>query len=325
MAICCVSRFESVTSTFVSLSSSIIDDCFPVKDDSNSLICRSVPKCSEYTNKLYRQFKTIIFDLENRYYLNSRQFYNCTFDWSLSINLHFKNIRKLSSYSFDSIIVAPNTIVNVKLDGAGLNLDKQSSASKLLINRNAFNNLVLKKGAKFNLFVKNYEGVFVRDTLVENSLWQTQNSEINLNLNNIELVWFKNKKDTLALEKEFAFGDATSELELSDEKPVNLNDNYQYQSNNISYSLLVNNVNNLMFDSFVYANLQVNSYSDFNLFIKMVKNVFFDVNLFDSLMLGYYARFNFIVENCNKLAMSKELFAALQLEQYSVFFFHLGN
>lgn len=266
-------------------------DCFESRDDPSILTCRTIPDCSKTRTILtYKHYKTIVFDLENRNTLSSRSFYNCSFDFSL--NIHFKNVKLLSSYSFDSIKVTSGQILNIKLDGSGLNLDKKSSQSKLFVNKLAFNNVVLESNAKLNILIKNYERLFIRDTLVENMLWQNMFSEININVNNVDLVWFKSKSDRVVdVQLDLDDAERRKELESSDSKPVNLDPNAHYISNNLSYSLLINNVNDLVFDPSVYANVQVNAYSNFNVVIKMVKNVFMNSSLFDSLMLGFYSRF----------------------------------
>lgn len=272
------------TSTAASL---VGHDCFAMKEDPTALICRSIPDCSRpSTIKLFKIYKTIVFDLENRNSVQSRAFYNCSFDYSLTI--HFKNVKRLSSYAFDSIGIGQNQMLTVKLDGAALNLDKKSSQSKLFINKCAFNNIVVRRKAVLSVLIKNYEWVYVKDTLVENGLWQGENSEINVNVNNVEQVWFKSKEDRMA-----GLGSEpvdTTELEMSDEKPVNLDASFRHYSSNVSYALLINNVNSLVFDSSVYASVQVNSYSDFSVYVKLVKMVFMDANLFDSLILGFYSR-----------------------------------
>lgn len=284
----------SILSTYQLVLSKSFDanDCFVARDEPNSLLCRSIPDCSKpITIFNYRKYKTIIFDLENLNGLRSRAFYNCSFDFSLTFQ--FKNIQRVSSYAFDSISVTRSHILNIKFDGSTLNLDKSQSQSRLIINRHAFNNIVLSPMSKLDIFVKNYERAYIRDTLVENMLWQGENSEININVNNVDLVWFKNKRGELVLfdgdkvDDKNGFG----ELDISDEKPVNLKeDSGHFTANNLSYSLLVNNANQVVFDAYVFANLQVNPYSDFNVVVQVAKSVFVNASLFDSLMLGFYSR-----------------------------------
>lgn len=296
---CSISSCQSSTTSFRTFEGS---ECFPSKEEPTSLLCRSIPDCSKAsTIAKYRKYKSVVFELENRNVIRSRAFYNCSFDFSLTFS--FKNIQRIASYAFDSLSVTHGHTLNFKFDGSILNWDKKSSQSRVLVNTRAFNNIALASKSTLNVFVKNYERAHVKDTLVENMMWQNENSEINFNVDNVETVWFKNKQqpekgsrgdqllDDPVLESQLR--ESTGyELEMSDEKPVNLPKESQdhYTANNLSYSLLINNVNNLVFDPYVYANLQVNPYSDFNVFIQMAKNVFFNVSLFDSLMLGFYSR-----------------------------------
>lgn len=299
-----ISSSQSAATSFRTFEGS---ECFPSKENSTVLLCRSIPDCSKAsTIAKYRKYQTVVFELENRNAIRSRAFYNCSFDFSLTFN--FKNIQRIASYAFDSISVAHDHTLNFKFDGAILNWDKKNSQSRVLVNTRAFNNIVLSRKSRLNVYVKNYERAYVRDTLVENMMWQNENSEIIFNVDNVESVWFKSKQQAAgqenAQDKVQLLGDVVLdnvslrestgyELEISDAKPVNLPKERQdhYTANNLSYSLLVNNVNNLVFDPYVYANLQVNPYSDFNVFIRAAKNVFFNTSLFDSLMLGFYSRY----------------------------------
>lgn len=273
---------QSVTASFVGAYEG--SECFPIKGNSSALLCRSIPDCSRSSGSggSFRKYKTIIFDLENESTIRSRAFYNCSFEYTLT--LHFKAVQRVASYAFDSVSVARGQVLNVKLDGSGLNMDKTSSQSRLVVSRNAFNNIVLASKAKLDVFVKNYERAHIRDTLVANMKWQNENSEININVNSVDLVWFKPRDDTTNAKDD--------DLKMSDSLPVNFRGDSaaHFAANNISYSLLVDNANQVVFDSGVFANLQVNHYSDFTVFVQMAKNVFFNVSLFDSLMLGFYSR-----------------------------------
>lgn len=275
---------QSVTASFVGAYEG--SECFPIKGNSSALLCRSIPDCSRSSGATgsFRKYKTIIFDLENESTIRSRAFYNCSFEYTLT--LHFKAVQRVASYAFDSVSVARGQVLNVKFDGTGLNLDKTSTQSRLVVSRNAFNNIVLASKAKLDVFVKNYERAHIRDTLVANMKWQNENSEININVNNVDLVWFRPKDDANANNGK------DDDLKMSDNMPVNFRGDSaaHFAANNISYSLLVDNANQVVFDSRVFANLQVNLYSDFTVFVQMAKSVFFNASLFDSLMLGFYSR-----------------------------------
>ena len=163
-------------------------DCFPFKDEPNTLTCRSVPSCNEraiFASK-YTRF---IFDLENSYDLFTKQFFNCTFFQNIlgnQVDFNFKNIKILNSYTFDSILFRENFTLNLKFDGAGLNLDKNGANSKLTINKNTFNNILFERNSRLNVEIKNYDLVECGDMLVDKGdvIWQQKNSEINFDFKN---------------------------------------------------------------------------------------------------------------------------------------------
>jgi hypothetical protein len=177
-------------------------DCFPFKDDPAALVCRSILPCSNGNNSsvyLTGKYTRFIFDLENRYDIHSRDFFNCTLFAASptapplhdKVELIFKNIKFLNSYAFDSLVISENVTLTLRFDGAGLNLDKRSSGadSRLTISKSTFSNMLFGKNARLNVEVKNYELVECGDLLVAsgngNGLWQHENSEINFDFKNI--------------------------------------------------------------------------------------------------------------------------------------------
>lgn len=296
-------------------------NCFPVREDSKALVCRVIPDCSASdTLKTFAKYKRLIFDLENKYHLSSRQFYNCSFSWSSQIEITFKNIRKLSSFSFDSIRLDENVQLLIRFDGSGLNLDKHKSNSKFLVNENSFNNIVLAKRAQLTVEIRNYQNLLIKDNLVQNIAWQSEVSGLSLSLLNIEQIMFKNRNGK-NLDDDLSDYD-TDELDESNPSPLKYTQMNSLK-NNLTYTLEVSNSNSLVFDPQVFSNIQVNSYSDFNILIKNVNNLYLGNGLFDSLMLGYYSKCNIILENLNTISLGKSLFSGLQTDQYSVFYFHL--
>ncbi len=94
---------------------------------------------------------------------------------------------------------------------------------------------------------------------------------------------------------------------------------------NLSYSFEMARLESVQIDAQVFANLQVNPYSDMSLVIKLVHHVSVGKNAFDSLMLGSYSQFNFLVESVSSISLGERMFNALQQEQTSVFFFQMDQ
>jgi hypothetical protein len=325
-------------------------DCFPFKDDPNALVCRSIPSCNSDDSVFSSKYTRFVFDLENRYDIHSKQFYNCTFFQSthsdIKVEFIFKNIKFLNSYAFDSIIFRENTSVSMKFDGSGLNLDKKSTNSRLVISKSTFNNILFEKNARINIEIKNYDWVEIGDMLTDNGgvIWQHENSEINFDFKNIDQLIFRsnfrisdsnadeNKED---LYDDYKEPDADYEPigSTSPESAAKLNhaqtivdkmdkQKFSYK-NNLTYSLFASNVDGLVFEEGFFSKIRINPYSNWIIQIKFIKSLFFGKGLFDGLMLGYNANFNLFVENVNTIGMDKFMFSGMQQEKYSVFYFYL--
>ncbi|CAF0897069.1 unnamed protein product [Brachionus calyciflorus] len=318
-----ISRIVCVRFRPTAVSSSANSECFPIRNEPYSIICRSLPDFDQATINFFSKYKKIVFDLENKYTLSSRDFYNCSFSWSNRIDIVFKNIKKLSSFTFDSIKIEDSTVVSIQFDGTGLNLDKHKSDSRLLINENAFYNIILGKKSQIKIEIKNYKSLLIKDNLVQNLAWQSELSEIGISLSNIDEIKYKNRNGK-NLDDELSDYD-TDELESSSDLPTFLPSKIHTLKNNLTYSLQITNSQSLIFDPLVFSGVLINSFSDFNILIKNVNGLFLGDNLFDSLLLGYYAKFNFIIENLSKISLGKSMFNSLQTDQYSVFYFHVEN
>jgi hypothetical protein len=326
-------------------------DCFPSREESNTLLCRSIPSCNESDpNSLFKSNNRFIFDLENKYHIDSKQFYNCSFS-SLTkasspqnkIDFIFRNIKLLNQFSFDSIVLRENLTLHIKFDGAGLNLDKKRSQSKLIINKNTFNKILFNRNSRLNIEIVNYELAVIGDALIDNgALWQNENSEINLTIKNVDRIIFKSKFKTQN-DEDYSLGQNYEDDEESDEtvseiEPDLLSSSYNKTiidafdkqmfsfKNNLTYSISISNINALVFEENFFANQHVNSYSSFMIQIKNVKkSLSIGQNMFELLMLGYNANFNFLIENVGILGIDKNMFKGLQQEKYSVFYFYVEN
>ncbi|RNA37327.1 hypothetical protein BpHYR1_012426 [Brachionus plicatilis] len=299
-------------------------DCFPIRNEPSTIVCRSIPQFNTEAVSFFANYKKIVFDLENEYTLSSRTFYNCSFFWSARIHVLFKNLKKISSFAFDSIKIEDNTAVTLQIDGSGLNLDKKKSDSQLLINENAFHNIVVGKKSQFKVEIKNYQSLTIKDNLLQNFAWQNELSEIVLELNDIEFVHYKNRNGK-NLDDNLDDYDI-DELESSNDLPVLLPKTQIHTlKNNLSYTLQIRNCFGLIFEPFLFSGLLINSFSDFNVILKNMTNLYLSDSMFDSLMLGYYSKFNFIVEKIKYLSLGKSMFSALQTDQYAVFYFHVES
>ncbi len=94
---------------------------------------------------------------------------------------------------------------------------------------------------------------------------------------------------------------------------------------NLSYSFEMARLDSVQIDAQVFANLQVNPYSDMSLVIKLVHHVSVGKSAFDSLMLGSYSQFNLLIESVSSISLGERLFNSLQQEQTSVFFFQMDQ
>jgi hypothetical protein len=297
-------------------------DCFGIRGDSNSIICRSIPACDENTLKLYRQFNRIVFDLENKNFISSDQFCNCTFSWSPQIDLEFKNIKSISKYAFEFMTVEKNTRLNIKFDGSGLGLDKSNTDKKLLIRKDAFKNVKLKKKSQLIIEITKYKSVLMQDILID-SVLQEETSELSVNIHDCDQLAVKNKNDNenMELDEQESYAD--------DAKSFNINHNsgndIPLLKSNLSFTFEMQHLDSLRIDPQVFASLQVNPYSGLAVIVKFVHNVYLGNSAFDSLMLGTYAQFNFLIESVGSISLGKSLFNALQQEQTSVFYFQLDQ
>lgn len=299
-------------------------DCFPIRNEPSTIVCRSIPEFNVDAVSFFSKYKKIVFDLENEYTLSSRTFYNCSFFWSIRIEILFKNIQKISSFTFDSVKIEDNTALTIKIDGSGLNLDKRKTDSRLLVNEHAFNNIVVGRKSQFRLEISNYQSVRIKDNLIKNFAWQSEQSEIVLDLNDINFVHYKKKNGKISDEDSNDYD--IDELESSDQLPILLSKSQMHTlKNNLSYTLQIKNCFSLIFEPFIFSGVLINSFSDFNVIVKNMTNLYLSNSMFDSLMLGYYSKFNFIIEKIKYLSLGKAMFSGLQTDQYSVFYFHVEN
>lgn len=306
-------------------------DCFPVKEDPNTLLCRAVPVTC--TSLLANKYSRIVFDLENKYDLHARQIFNCSFVNGKRVELVFKNIRNVNERAFDSILIGENVSLSVKFDGAGLKLSKSAagavSSSRLVFQKNAMKSILFGKWSRLDLEIINYELVDMRDLLADTngaSLWPNVNSEIRVSIRKVSQLVVRSSRTS---QREDQYDDDYENLDdqdtYDDEKTViDQMDKEKYVfKNNLTYGVFVAEVNEAQFDDEFFAKLHINPYSSWLLQINTARSLRLGRSLFDGLLLGYSANFNLLVENVHSVGLDKFIFSGLQQEKYSVFYLYL--